>query len=182
MTEVIFPFFAWHAGSPLEGPEFTQAFLKHRPDEHWVLVGEGVAQCHAQLWTAWHSAARRQQRGTSLARSFDAEFLRYLAGTHHVSEAFKRAGVRNDDLFGCFLRLPVDEGSIETLPRPDAEQVAMIESQAADLAASLGVELTNKGLECTTEGAERLGLLSADTGAPTCDALVGHVLSAEFHS
>jgi hypothetical protein len=27
-----------------------------------------------------------------------------------------------------------------------------------------------------------LGLLSADTGAPTCDALVGHVLSAEFHS
>jgi tRNA threonylcarbamoyladenosine modification (KEOPS) complex Cgi121 subunit len=112
-----------------------------------------------------------------LARSFDAEFLRYLAGTHHVSEAFKRAGVRNDDLFGCFLRLPVDEGSIETLPQPDAEQVAMIESQAADLAASLGVELTNKGLECTTEGAERLGLLSADT-----DALVGHVLSAEFHS
>lgn len=182
MTEVMFPFFAWHAGSPLEGPAFTQAFLKHRPDEHWVLVGEGVAQCHAQLWTAWHSAARRQQRGTSLARSFDAEFLRYLAGTHHVSEAFKRAGVRNDDLSGCFLRLPVGEGSIETLPRPDAEQVSMIESQAAELAASLGVELTNKGLECTTEGAERLGLLFTDAGAPTCDALVGHVLSAEFHS
>ena len=182
MTEVPFPFFAWHAGTPLEGPAFTQAFLKHRPDEHWVLVGEGVAQCHAQLWTAWHSAARRQQRGTSLARSFDAEFLRYLAGTHHVSEAFKRAGVRNEDLFGCFLRLPVGEGSIETLPQPDPEQVAMIESQAADLAASLGVKLTNKGLECTTEGAERLGLLPIDTGSPTCDALVGHVLSAEFHS
>ena len=74
------------------------------------------------------------------------------------------------------------EESIETLPQPDAEQVAMIESQAADLAASLGVELTNKGLECTIEGAERLGLLSTNTGAPTCDALVGHVLSAEFHS
>ena len=55
-------------------------------------------------------------------------------------------------------------------------------AEAAELAASLGVELTNKGLECTTEGAERLGLLFTDAGAPTCDALVGHVLSAEFHS
>ena len=182
MTEVMFPFLAWGAQSPIKGAAFTQAFLKHRPDEHWVLVGEGVAQCHAQLWTAWHSAARRQRRGTSLARSFDAEFLRYLAGTHHVSEAFKRAGVRNGDLSGCFLRLPLIGDSIETLPLPDAKQAAMIEAQAADLAAVLGVELTKRGLECTTEGAERLGLPPTDHGAPTCDALVGHVLSAEFHS
>lgn len=182
MTEVMFPFFAWKSPSPIEGAAFTQEFLNHRADDHWVLVGASVAQCHAQLWTAWHSAARRQQRGTSLARSFDAEFLRYLAGTHHVSEAFKRAGARNGDLTGCFLRLPKVAESIEHLPQTDAHQAQEIESQAEKLADSLGVQLTREEIQCATEGARRLGLSLTDSVTPTCDGLVGHVLSAEFHS
>jgi tRNA threonylcarbamoyladenosine modification (KEOPS) complex Cgi121 subunit len=182
MDEVQFPHFLWQSSKPAVGALLTQAFLKNRPNEHWVLVGEGIAQCHAQLWTAWHSAVRRQNRGTSLARSLDAEFLRYLSGTHHVSEAFKRAGVRNGDQKGCFLALPSPDGPMDALPSLDGEQHSTLSTQAALLAEALGVEIIDEELECNASGAQRLGLEMADFSTLTCEALIGHIVSAEFHS
>lgn len=182
MDEIRFPHFIWQSENALEASSTTQNFLKNRPNEHWVLVGEGVAQCHAQLWTAWHSAARRQRRGTSLARSFDAEFLRYLSGTHHVSEAFKRAGLRDGDSKGCFLFLPASEGSADLLPEISVEATSSLALEAASLASSMGLALVEEPLVCHPEGAKRLGLVIEDPSRLTCDALIGHIISAEFNS
>ena len=177
-----FPHFPWNSSSPIEAGVFTKAFLKHRPSDHWVLVGPGIAQCHMQLWTAWNSAARRQQRGTSLARSFDAEFLRYMAGTHHVSEAFKRAGVRDGDQSGCFIVLP-SIGKEGTMPaKPTHEEAEELERQALQLASSMDVSIQDVELECNIEGSKRLGVLIDQDAVVTCDLLIGHVLSSEFNS
>ncbi|MGB2070024.1 MAG: hypothetical protein ACPHVR_00135, partial [Poseidonia sp.] len=74
--------------------EAIDRFLKYRPSERWVLLGGHAAQSMDQLWTAWVQAARNDLRDGMVARSIDAEFLRYLAGTHHISEAFTRAGLQ----------------------------------------------------------------------------------------
>ena len=177
-----FPHFSWNSTSPVEAGVFTKAFLKHRPTEHWVLVGPGIAQCHMQLWTAWNSAARRQQRGTSLARSFDAEFLRYMAGTHHVSEAFKRAGVRDGDRTGCFILLPSMSQEGEMPVMPSSGEVEQFEQQALELASSMDVNIVDADLECNTEGSKRLGIQVGEDTVVTCDLLVGHVLTSEFNS
>ena len=177
-----FPHFPWNSSSSIEAGVFTKAFLKQRPSDHWVLVGPGIAQCHMQLWTAWNSAARRQQRGTSLARSFDAEFLRYMAGTHHVSEAFKRAGVRDGDQSGCFIVLP-SIGKEGTMPaKPTHEEAEELERQALQLASSMDVSIEDVELECNIEGSKRLGVLIDQDAVVTCDLLIGHVLSSEFNS
>ena len=182
MDEMPFPHFVWQSAEPQKGALMMKLFLDHRPNDRWVLVGQGVAQCHAQLWTAWNSAARRQRRNNSLARSFDAEFLRYLSGTHHVSEAFKRAGVRNGDSNGCFLVLPAWQGLESSLPNPSEEEMLTLTKQADSLAASMEVLLIENPLECNIAGAERLGLSIEAPSSLNCDVLVGHVVSAEFNS
>ena len=106
MAHPPFPCFAWRSGGSVDGKKLLQVFLEQRPNAQWVLVGEGCAQSELQLWTAWNCASRRWIRSTALARSMDAEFLRYLCGTHHVSEAFKRAGVREGDTAGFLIFLP----------------------------------------------------------------------------
>ena len=45
-----------------------------------------------------------------VARSVDAEFLRYLAGTHHISEAFTRAGWTDAQEHAWVAYIPVAEG------------------------------------------------------------------------
>ena len=91
------------AGVQLDGTEPSRAidgFLKQRADERWVLLGGHAAQSMDQLWTAWIQATRNELREAMVARSIDAEFLRYLAGTHHISEAFARAGLRDGQTVG----------------------------------------------------------------------------------
>jgi hypothetical protein len=177
-----FPCFTWRASSPVKGGDLTKAFLEHRPNHNWVLVGDGIAQCHMQLWTAWNSAARRQRRGTSLARSFDAEFLRYLAGTHHVSEAFKRAGVRDGDETGFFLVLPASDVETESQSTTLSDLNKERAKQSEVLASAMGLTLEAARLVCNTEGAIRLGVQIDEKVGLSCDLLIGHVLSSEFHS
>ena len=177
-----FPCFTWRTSSPVKGGDLTKAFLEHRPNDHWVLVGDGIAQCHMQLWTAWNSAARRQRRGTPLARSFDAEFLRYLSGTHHVSEAFKRAGVRDGDQTGFFLVLPSTDAETESQSSAQSDLNKEWAQQSEVLANGMGLSLEAPHLECNTEGALRLGVQYDEKVGLSCDLLIGHVLSSEFHS
>lgn len=182
MDELPFPSFVWQSALPQKGSVMTKSFLEHRPNDRWVLVGEGVAQCHAQLWTAWNSAARRQRRNNSLARSFDAEFLRYLSGTHHVSEAFKRAGVRDGDTTGCFLVLPSWQDMETSFPVQSEEEMLSLQEQVASLAEGLGVVSVDHPLVCNIAGAQRLGLTVDAPSSLNCDVLVGHIVSAEFNS
>ena len=140
MAQPPFPCFAWQSESSVDAKKLLQAFLEQRPSPQWVMVGDGCVQSNLQLWTAWMSASRRWIRKTSLARSIDAEFLRYLSGTHHVSEAFKRAGVRNEDNSGYVLFLPeasADEEEIDC-------QIVEYDAEAIELQAKEILELKER--------------------------------------
>jgi hypothetical protein len=99
-----------------------------------------------------------------------------------VSEAFKRAGVRNGDRSGCFLVLPAWGGAETSFPIPSEEEMLSLTQQADSLAASLEAVLVGDPLECNIAGAERLGLSLDGSSLLNCDVLVGHVVSAEFNS
>lgn len=101
-----FPKFAWKKNEGEGELDVIQHFIRARPDNHWVLCHNDVVISDLQLWTAWEACTRRFHRKSALARTIDAEFLRYLSGTHHVSEAFVRSGVNINAEQGWLLFLP----------------------------------------------------------------------------
>ena len=82
-----------------------EIFQEIVPNQRWVFCRSDVAQTSRQLWTATTVSNRNTERGTAQARTLDAEFLRVLAGTHNVSEAFKRAGLQNKSTSGWLLHI-----------------------------------------------------------------------------
>ena len=185
MAQPPFPCFAWRSGDPVDAKSLLGTFLELRPNSQWVMVGDGCIQSDLQLWTAWMCASRRWIRKSSLARSLDAEFLRYLSGTHHVSEAFKRAGVRTGDLAGFVLYLPEATAIDDT--QTDCQAVEydfeQIQSKATSMFSQLGLEVDDKGYILSKTGAIRLGMkFDFEQEVLTESALLGHILSSEFNS
>ena len=184
MAHPPFPCFAWRSEGSVDGKKLLQAFLEQRPNPHWVLVGEGCVQSELQLWTAWNCASRRWLRSTALARSMDAEFLRYLCGTHHVSEAFKRAGVREGDRTGFLIFLP-DATADEEQSDCHATEYDhnAIEDQAEILLSHLSLEENPIEYSLNKTGASRLGMkFEHEDEELTESSLIGHILSSEFTS
>lgn len=185
MAQPPFPCFAWRSGDPVDAKKLLGAFLELRPNAQWVMVGDGCIQSDLQMWTAWMCASRRWIRKSSLARSLDAEFLRYLSGTHHVSEAFKRAGVREADLAGFVLFLPEATATDDT--QTDCEAIEYdfdeIQSQAVSMFSQLELEADGKEYVLSKPGAIRLGMkFDFENEVLTESALLGHILSSEFNS
>jgi hypothetical protein len=81
----------------------------------------------------------------------DAEFLRVLAGTHNVSEAFKRAGLANGTTTGWLLHIPDQSSTI------DSETV---QHDARQLLANLGLTETSSPLKLILLGQNNLVLHS----------------------
>ena len=185
MAQPPFPCFAWRSEHPVDAKRLLQTFLELRPNSQWVMVGDGCVQSNLQLWTAWMCASRRWIRKTSLARSLDAEFLRYLSGTHHVSEAFKRSGVRDNDQAGFVVFLPDATATDET--QADCQAVEYIrediELQVTSLFSSLELEPNPDEFILSKSGALRLGMkFESEQEVLTESALLGHILSSEFTS
>ena len=185
MAQPPFPCFAWRSEQPVDAKRLLQTFLELRPNSQWVMVGDGCVQSNLQLWTAWMCASRRWIRKTSLARSLDAEFLRYLSGTHHVSEAFKRSGVRDDDNTGFVVFLPEATATDET--QADCQAVGYdfeeIELQATSMLSRLELETNSDEYILSKSGALRLGMkFESEQEVLTESALIGHILSSEFTS
>ncbi|MBT60782.1 MAG: hypothetical protein CMA63_04425 [Euryarchaeota archaeon] len=185
MPQQQFPCFGWSSTTPVSSKKMLAAFLSRRPDSQWVMVGQGCAQSAIQLWTAWQCASRRWTRSTSLANSLDAEFLRYLSGTHHVSEAFKRAGVNDGDTSGYLIWLPLVQPvdgpftDLEVLPF-DAE---LVQSEAVEFFNHLGVAVNSEPLQISSEGMQRLGFVFNESESCVNEnALIGHILSADLNS
>tara|TARA_B100001093_G_scaffold169000_2_gene161686 strand:+ start:14190 stop:14540 length:351 start_codon:yes stop_codon:yes gene_type:complete len=115
----------------------------------------------------------------------DAEFLRYLSGTHHVSEAFKRAGVNDGDTSGYLIWLPLVQPvdgpftDLEVLPF-DAE---LVQSEAVEFFNHLGVAVNSEPLQISSEGMQRLGFVFNESESCVNEnALIGHILSADLNS
>jgi len=185
MAQPPFPCFAWRSEQPVAAKRLLQTFLELRPNSHWVMVGDGCVQSDLQLWTAWMCASRRWIRTTSLARSLDAEFLRYLSGTHHVSEAFKRAGVRDGDVAGFVVFLPDAIATDETQADCQAVEYDLesVELQVNSMFSRLELEANPNEFILSKTGAIRLGMkFESEQEVLTESALLGHILSSEFTS
>ena len=177
-----FPCIAWKITNKSKD-SLLDYFLKIRPSEHWLLLGFHAAQSDSQLWTSWHCSQRRFQRNNSLARSMDAEFIRYLAGTHHVSEAFQRAGLGSDDEQGWLVYLPACEEFSDGIVKPENDYLKNFDHKSTELFNLLDLEALDDIPKLNLKNAQKLGFQSEETKLEDLEnALIGFVLSSEFHS
>jgi len=149
------------------------------------MIGPHAAHCDSQLWTAWHCSERRFLRNNQLARTIDAEFIRFIAGTHHISEAFQRAGVSDNDSRGWLIYLPETEQNNsmnkEILPKKNHSE--FFESTCLDILASLNLRATNASPELDLDNGGKLGMDVDDLEIENFeDALIGFILSSEFNT
>jgi hypothetical protein len=141
-------------------------FLEHRGDARWVLIGHHAVQSHAQLWTAWIQTTRNELRSSMVARSVDAEFLRYISGTHHISEAFSRAGVGSEDALAWVV--VVD---------------SVFHSDLDTLLSTLGWQKEAPEMHLSIAGMRRLGIdVDGWPDSRLGEALLSHVLMADDQS
>jgi len=170
-----FPCWSWTSNEPLELKSFVQSFQEIVPNQRWVFCRSDVAQTSRQLWTATTVSNRNTERGTAQARTLDAEFWRVLAGTHNVSEAFKRAGLQNKSTSGWLLHIPDQTTSMNS---------ERIDQEANQLLNGLGLSKTSESLEINLDGAKNLGISLDETiDASRIEAsLIGHILLADVSS
>ena len=179
-----FPCLAW-SKSESSQDEVLKEFLQIRPSQRWLMIGHHAAQCDSQLWTAWHCSVRRFLRNSQLARTIDAEFIRFIAGTHHISEAFQRAGVSDSDLHGWLIYLPEinPEESSDGIISPSDEHKKFFETESYKILESLNLIVSNISPVLDLENAIKLGMNTDDLVIENFeDALIGFILSSEFNT
>ena len=162
------------------GEAFIKNFISCRPDQNWLLLAEHAALSQHQLWTAWLLAQRAFTQDRALARSIDAEFLRYMAGTHHVTEAFKKVGISVSHRYAWIVHLPKGKLSKgEIIPDFDFDEViAMFDK----LAKSLNIISLSGSPEMSVSGLENLGVNVDNISEETEDRLIGFMISTELSS
>jgi hypothetical protein len=102
-------FSAWSIkfAQPVSDPRLIAAMLlQKRKDERWLLVGHPAPVSERHLWSVWLALRERVLTNKMVSISLDGEFIRLLAGTHQMSVAFNRAGIREGDEKAWLIRLP----------------------------------------------------------------------------
>ena len=170
-----------------------QAFYrKYRPQNLDEMIGqdEAVALISSQISDdkighAYLFSGPKGVGKTSLARTIDAEFIRFIAGTHHISEAFQRAGVSDTEVEGWIIYLPEiqENNSLDNGISPSVEYKDNFETTALGILESLKLTPSHSSLELNLENADKLGMDINDLDFDNLeDALIGFVLSSEFHT
>jgi len=155
-------------------------FLAERPSQNWLMLADYAALTDHQLWTAWLLSQRAFAKGKALARSIDAEFLRYIAGTHHVSEAFKKVGIQKSHEKAWIVYLPeYEEKDGELYPLIDLVQSKEI---FVEIAENLGIQQVESRPEITLDGLDRLGIPITKLDDITEDIIIGFVISSDLNS
>jgi tRNA threonylcarbamoyladenosine modification (KEOPS) complex Cgi121 subunit len=155
-------------------------FLTERPSQNWLMLADYAALTDHQLWTAWLFSQRAFAKGKALARSIDAEFLRYIAGTHHVSEAFKKVGIQKSHDKAWIVYLPdYEENDGELYPLIDLVQSKEISVKIAE---KLGIQPIESRPEITLDGLNKLGIAITKLDDITDDLIIGFVISSDLNS
>ena len=165
----------WGVDVPVDEEDPVGRFLACRPSSRWVVLGHHAAQSLRQLQTAWLQAVRQEGRESMVARSIDAEFLRYLAGTHHIAEAFRRTGLQSGDPHAWILYLPQTEAPNDgEIPTND---------NCMEVVLSLGWSSSERTPSLSIDGMQRLGIDAQDWPEHRHEeACVAHVLMADDQS
>tara|TARA_B100001093_G_scaffold63280_1_gene53138 strand:- start:4610 stop:5197 length:588 start_codon:yes stop_codon:yes gene_type:complete len=160
--------------------DFIDEFLQHRENDSWLLMSHYAAQGQQQLWTAWLLAKRAFSNNKALARSLDAEFLRYIAGTHHVSEAFKKAGIHKEDDSAWLIFLPNHVADLdEIIPSFSLDE---FNSGVATLIEKLNLKMIEGKPEINVEGIKKMGIPLPESKLNLMDSIIGHIISADLNS
>ena len=162
-----------------------QSFLDQRPNNRWVLLGQHAVQSMPQMWTAWIQAARNELRGAMVARSVDAEFLRFLAGTHHISEAFSRAGLQEGQSSAWITFIPEANGVPNDLGhlQPTPVEIEDFDSKILSLVKTLGWSKHKSDVQPSIEGMRTLGIdVEGWSSSRLEEALLSHILMADDQS
>ena len=155
-------------------------FLQERPNQNWLMMADYAALTNHQLWTAWLFSQRAFATGRALARSLDAEFLRYIAGTHHVSEAFKKVGIQESHDKAWIVNLPeYEENEGEIYPIVDLKQSEEIVSSISQ---KLGLQQIDGIPEVTKYGLEKLGIDVTELDNNVEDIIIGFTISSDLNS
>ncbi len=163
-----------------QSSDFIGEFIQHRNDESWLLMSHYAAQGQQQLWTAWLLAKRAFSNNKSLARTLDAEFLRYIAGTHHVSEAFKKVGIKSNDNTAWLIYLPNHIAELDEI-KPSFS-LDEFDSGVESLIQKLNVKVIEGMPEINIEGIEKMGIPLPESKLNLIDSIIGHIISADLNS
>jgi len=102
-----FPAWGVEFRKPIENVfAIVSTFNEFRPSNRWLLASFDVIASEVHLWGTWYSLRRNEERGSMVAKTPDAEFLRILAGTHQISRAFERSGLSEGEDKAWILSLP----------------------------------------------------------------------------
>ena len=160
--------------------DFIGEFLQQREDDSWLLMSHHAAHGQQQLWTAWLLAKRAFSNNKALARSLDAEFLRYIAGTHHVSEAFKKAGINKGDNTAWLIFLPNHIMDLDEIT--PSFSLDEFNSGVATLIEKLNVKAIEGKPEINVEGVKKMGIPLPESKLNLMDSIIGHIISADLNS
>lgn len=155
-------------------------FIKHRDDESWLLMSHYAAQGQQQLWTAWLLAKRAFSNNKALARSLDAEFLRYIAGTHHVSDAFKKVGIKDHDDTAWLVFLP--EHIVDLDEIKPSFSVDQFNLGVQSIVQMLDLKVIAGKPEINLKGIEEMGIPVPESRLNLIDTIIGNIISADLNS
>ncbi|MBT4919813.1 MAG: hypothetical protein HON10_00270 [Euryarchaeota archaeon] len=155
-------------------------FIKQRDDESWLLMSHYAAQGQQQLWTAWLLAKRAFSNNKALARSLDAEFLRYIAGTHHVSDALKKVGIKDHDDTAWLVFLP--EHIVDLDEIKPSFSVDQFNLGVQSIVQMLDLKIIAGKPEINLKGIEEMGIPVPESRFNVIDTIIGHIISADLNS
>ena len=161
---------AWGVSFPrpvVDVQSVVSLFNEWRPSNRWLLVAFEVVASEIHLWTTWHALRRGEASGSMVANSPDVEFLRLISGTHQVSRAFERAGIKEGDASAWIVSLPDadlgDEFGGYEIPRASYHDMGL---EADRIIEHLGGSLVAKRPVPSELGLLRLGARSEESGLP----------------
>jgi len=154
-----FPAWGLMLAEPIENVfAVVSVFNEWRPSNRWLLVAFEVVASELHLWTTWYSLRRSEESASMVAKTPDAEFLRKISGTHQISRAFERAGLKEGDESAWIVSLPdfeigEDFGGF-SIPRDTYND---LNEEAERLIEHLGGSLLPKRPIPSEDGLRRLG-------------------------
>lgn len=163
-----------------QSSDFIGKFIEQRSDESWLLLSHYAAQGQQQLWTAWLLAKRAFSNNKALARTLDAEFLRYIAGTHHVTEAFKKVGIKSQDNNAWLIFLPNHIVDLDEI-KPSFS-LAEFYLEVESLIQKLNVKVIEGKPEINVEGIKKMGIPLPESKSNLIDSVIGHIISSDLNS
>lgn len=134
--------------------DFVANWLSLRPNESWVLLSGDVLAGKFHVAVAFEVLNRNRDRNMMKSTGIDGEFMRLVAGTHHVSHAFSKVGLTTGDSQAWLVDL-TQESSAEAQNICNMMKFQLLPSKPS----SILFEPSRLGLPETADENDAIGLI-----------------------